>query len=91
MMKIIFLVLFGIITTTNVYGSSDSEMEKCISTISELMPSFDVNTESGKIAYTKLCESAYDNYGKYFQDMDTAELNDASEKLLQYMEYIFGK
>ena len=69
----------------------DSEMEECISKINELMPSFDVNTESGKIAYSKLCESAHDNYGKYFQDMNTAELNDASEKILEYMKSIFGK
>ena len=66
-----------------------NQMEECISTIGELIPAFDSNTESGKIAYAKLCESTYDNYGKYFQDMTTDELNDALEKLKAYMEYIF--
>ncbi len=64
-------------------------MEECIKTVGDLMPSFDPNTESGKIVYAKLCESAYNNYGKYFQDMNTAELNDAPEKLKAYMEYVF--
>ena len=78
---------------SNIYRivSYDSEMEECISRINELMPSFDVNIESGKIAYSKLCESSHDNYDKQFPDMNTAELNDASEKLLEYMKSIFGK
>jgi hypothetical protein len=45
--------------------------------------------EYGDTVDKVLCEKAYNNYGKYFHEMNIEELNDANKKLRDYMKYMF--
>jgi hypothetical protein len=69
----------------------DKDMQECIKEMTKLVKETGVHNpypSSGQVMYAKLCESAYNNYDKYLQDMSTEEFDHASTMLKDYMENI---